>query len=126
MEALLENFGLVMDGTLMPGFVFGMVHVSLVIIGFYSGWSINRFLKITSKGYISGIIGASLAHVIADLIASILDPSMRARTLGIVIGGLIPLLLIPILEKYVTKSEDHIMVGDHEDIKKDLEGEHRN
>ena len=126
MQALLENFGLVMDGTLMPGFVFGMVHVSLVIIGFYSGWSINRFLKITSKGYISGIIGASLAHVIADLIASILDPSMRARTLGIVIGGLIPLLLIPILEKYVTKSEDHIMVGDHEDIKKDLEGEHRN
>ena len=95
-----------------------------MIIGFYTGWSINRFLKITSKGYISGIIGASLAHVIADLIASILDPSMRARTLGIVIGGLIPLLFIPILEKYITKSEDHIMIGDHEDIKKDLEGEH--
>ena len=124
MESLLENFGLVMDGTLLPGFVFGIVHVSLVIIGFYTGWSINRFLKITSKGYISGIIGASLAHVIADLIASIIDPSMRARTFGIVIGGLIPLLLIPILEKYVTKSEDHIMIGDHEDIKKDLEGEH--
>ena len=56
--------------------------------------------------------------------ASILDPSMRARTLGIVIGGLIPLLFIPILEKYITKSENHIMIGDHEDIKKDLEGEH--
>ena len=124
MQALLENFGLVSNGTLLPGFVFGIVHVSLVIIGFYSGWSINRFLKITSKGYISGIIGASLAHVIADLIASILDPSMRARTLGIVIGGLIPLLFIPIFEKYITKSEDHIMIGDHEDIKKDLEGEH--
>ena len=124
MQALLENFGLVADGTVLPGFVFRIVHVSLVIIGFYSGWSINRFLKITSKGYISGIIGASLAHVIADLIASILDPSMRARTLGIVIGGLIPLLFIPILEKYITKSEDHIMIGDHEDIKKDLEGDH--
>ena len=124
MQALLENFGLVSDGTLLPGFIFGIVHVSLVIIGFYTGWSINRFLKITSKGYISGIIGASLAHVIADLIASILDPSKRARTLGIVIGGLIPLFFIPILEKYITKSEDHIMIGDHEDIKKDLEGEH--
>ena len=124
MQALLENFGLVSNGTLLPGFVFGIVHVSLVIIGFYTGWSINRFLKITSKGYISGIIGASLAHVVADLIASILDPSMRARTLGIVIGGLIPLLFIPFLEKYITKSEDHIMIGDHEDIKKDLEGEH--
>ena len=124
MQDLLENFGLIADGTLLPGFVFGIVHVSLVIIGFYTGWSINRFLKITSKGYISGIIGASLAHIIADLIGSILDPSMRARTLGIVIGGLIPLLFIPILEKYITKSEDHIMIGDHEDIKKDLEGEH--
>jgi len=37
---------------------------------------------------------------------------------------LIPLLLIPFLEKYITKSESHIMIGDHEDIKKDLEGEH--
>ncbi len=113
-----------MDGSILPGFVFGIVHVSLVIVGFYTGWSINRLLKITSKGYISGIIGASLAHVIADLIAAVIDPSMRARTAGIVIGGLIPLLLIPILEKYVIKSESHIMIGDHEDIKKDLEGEH--
>jgi len=124
MQALLEYFGLVADGMLLPGFIFGIVHVSLVIIGFYTGWSINRFLKITSKGYISGIIGASIAHVIADLIASILDPSMRARTLGIVIGGLIPLLLIPLLEKYITKSKDHIVIGDHEDIKKDLEEDH--
>ena len=124
MEAFLQNIGLVVDGEILPGFIFGFVHVGLVIVGFYTGWSINRFLKITSKGYISGIIGASLAHVIADLVASAIDPSMRARTAGIVIGGLIPLLLIPFLEKFITKSESHIMIGDHEDIKKDLEGEH--
>ena len=45
-------------------------------------------------------------------------------TVGIVIGGIIPLLFIPILEKYVIKSDDHIMVGDHEDIKKDLGQKH--
>jgi len=49
---------------------------------------------------------------------------MRARTLGIVLGGLLPLLLIPFLEKYITKSERHIMVGDHEDIEKDLHDKH--
>jgi len=49
---------------------------------------------------------------------------MRARTLGIVLGGLLPLLLIPVLEKYVTKSRSHIMVGDHDDIEKDLQDEH--
>ena len=45
-------------------------------------------------------------------------------TFGIVLGGLIPLFLIPILDKYFIKSKDHIMVGDHEDIKKDLEESH--
>jgi hypothetical protein len=124
METIVENILLVKDGLLLPGFIFGIVHVSLVLIGFYTGWSINRLLKLTTKGYITGIIGASLAHVIADLIAAMIDPSMRARTAGIVLGGLIPLLFIPLLERYVTKSERHIMIGDHEDIKKDLEGEH--
>ena len=124
MEQILENISLVRDGVLLPGFIFGFVHVGLVILGFYTGWSINRLLKNITKGYIAGIIGAALAHVIADLVAALVDPTMRARTLGIVLGGLLPLLLIPILEKYVTKSKSHIMVGDHEDIEKDLKDEH--
>ena len=105
----------------LRGFTFGFVHVLLVVIGYYTGWSINRFLKIISNGYIAGIIGAALAHVIADLIASLLDPSIRPATLGIVLGGLTPLIFIPFLEKYVVKSKHHIVVGDHEDIKKDLD-----
>ncbi len=124
MEQILENISLVRDGVLLPGFIFGFVHVGLVILGFYTGWSINRLLKNITKGYIAGIIGAALAHVIADLVAALVDPTMRARTLGIVLGGLLPLLLIPVLEKYVTKSKSHIMVGDHEDIEKDLKDEH--
>jgi hypothetical protein len=124
LEQIIENFGLVRDGILLPGFIFGFVHVSFVILGFYTGWSINRLLKNITKGYIAGIIGAALAHVIADLVAALVDPSMRARTLGIVLGGLLPLLLIPVLEKYVTKSSSHIMVGDHEDIEKDLKDKH--
>ena len=51
---------------------------------------------------------------------------MRSAALGIVIGGAIPLLSIPLLERYVTKSELHIMVGDHEDIEKDLNSSHEN
>ena len=124
MEQLLENFALVRDGVLLPGFILGFVHVCFVILGFYTGWSINRLLKNITKGYIAGIIGAALAHVIADLVAALVDPTMRARTLGIVLGGLLPLLLIPVLEKYVTKSRSHIMVGDHEDIEKDLKDKH--
>jgi hypothetical protein len=112
------------ENSSLRGFTFGFVHVSLIIIGYYSGWSINRFLKLGSKGYISGITGAAVAHVLADLVAALIDPTIRAMTFGIVLGGLIPLFLIPILDKYFIKSKDHIMVGDHEDIRKDLEESH--
>ena len=87
------------------GFIFGLVHVGILIIGYYSGWSINHLLKKTSNGHIAGIIGAVLAHIIADLIAALLDPTMRSAAYGIFLGGLVPLMFIPLLEKYVTNSQ---------------------
>ena len=118
MDVLIELMGL--EQGMLRGFVFGVVHVGILIIGYYTGWSINRLLKKTSNGHIAGIIGAVIAHILADIIASLLDPTMRSAALGILLGGLVPLLFIPILEKYVTKSKTHIMVGDHEDIEEDL------
>ena len=50
-----------------------------------------------------------------------MDPHIRSMVLGIVIGGVVPLLFVPLLEKLVVKSEHHIVVGDHEDVSKDLE-----
>ena len=112
------------DSQISRGFVFGIVHVSIMLLGYYTGFSINRLLKILSNGYIAGIIGAGIAHVLADLIAALIDPSMRPATLGIVIGGLLPLLLVPLLEKVVIKSKYHVVIGDHEDIEKDLKSHH--
>ena len=119
MDFFIELLGL--EQGMLRGFVFGVVHVGILIIGYYSGWSINRLLKTASSGHVAGIIGAVVAHILADLIASLLDPTRRSAALGIMIGGILPLLFIPILEKYVVKSESHIMVGDHEDIAKDLD-----
>ena len=110
---------------LLRGFVFGLVHTIIPLIGFYSGWSINRLLKIASNGYIAGIFGVVIAHVIADFIASMLDPHLKSAALGIVLGGLIPLTLIPLLDKYIVNSKHHIVVGDHDDIKKDLKDDHQ-
>ena len=104
----------------LRGFIFGFVHVGIMIIGYYTGWSINRGLKIISNGYIAGLWGAAISHILADLIASFLDPHVRSMILGIIIGGVIPLIFIPFFEKYIIKSKHHIVVGDHEDIKKDL------
>ena len=124
MEHLIEEIVWLQDKGLLRGFVFGFVHTLIPLIGFYSGWSINRFLKIVSNGYVAGIFGIVFAHVIADLIASILDPSIRSAAFGIVLGGLIPLIIIPLLDRYIVKSKHHIVVGDHEDIKKDLDDHH--
>jgi len=124
-ENLIDQIAWLQDKIFLRGFVFGLVHVGIMLIGFYTGWSINRLLKIVSNRFIAGIIGVIIAHVIADYIAATLDPDLRSAALGIVLGGLLPILLIPFLEKYVTKSEHHIAIGDHEDLKKDLSKKHK-
>ena len=125
MEHLIEEIVWLQDKGWLRGFVFGVVHTIIPVIGFYTGWSINRLLKIVSNGYIAGIVGVIVAHVVADFVAATLDPDLKSAAIGIVLGGLVPLLLIPFLEKYVTKSKHHIVVGDHEDLKKDLEKKHK-
>ena len=125
MENLIDQIGWLQDRIFLRGFVFGLVHVGIMLIGFYTGWSINRLLKIVSNGYIAGIIGVVIAHVVADYIAATLDPDIRSAALGIVIGGLLPLIFVPFLEKYITKSQYHIAIGDHEELEKDLRKKHK-
>ena len=125
MEHLIEQITWLQDKGWLRGFVFGLIHTTIPLIGFYSGWSINRTLKIVSNGYVAGIFGVVLAHVIADYIAATLDSDLKTAAVGIVLGGLVPLLLVPLMEKYVTKSKHHIAVGDHEDLKKDLSTKHK-
>ncbi|MGA0712992.1 MAG: hypothetical protein ACO3OA_00410 [Pelagibacteraceae bacterium] len=124
MEHLIENISWLQENDYLRGFVFGLVHTIIPLIGFYSGWSVNRLLKIASNGYIAGIFGVIIAHVIADFIAASLDPHLKSAAIGIVLGGLIPLTLVPIFDKYIVKSKHHIVVGDHDDLKKDLEEHH--
>ena len=82
-------------------------------------------LKILSNNAIAGIIGIVLAHIVADFIAALADPHLKSAAFGIVIGGFLPLTAVPFLEKYVTKSRYHTVVGDHEDLKKDLKRKHK-
>ena len=125
MEHLIEDIIWLQDKGWLRGFVFGLIHTIIPLIGFYSGWSINRLLKVVSNGYIAGIIGVVFAHVIADFIAASLDTNLKSAATGIVLGGLIPLMLVPFLDKYVIKSKHHIAIGDHEDLKKDLKEKHK-
>ena len=119
MEELIE------EHSILRGATFGFIHTLIPLIGFYTGWSINRFLKIISNGAIAGIVGIVLAHIIADFIAALADPDLKSAAFGIVIGGFLPLLAVTFLEKYVTKSRYHTVVVDHDDLKRDLKRKHR-
>jgi hypothetical protein len=119
MEELIE------EHSVLRGMTFGFIHTVIPLIGFYSGWSINRFLKLISNGAIAGIVGIVIAHIIADFVAALADPHLKSAAFGIVMGGFLPLLAVPFLEKYVTKSKYHTVVGDHEDLKKDLKKKHK-
>jgi len=123
-DHLIENINWLQDKNYLRGFVFGLIHTIIPLLGFYTGWSINRLLKNATNGYIAGIFGVIIAHVVADFIAATLDPDLRSAAIGIVLGGLIPLILVPVFDKYIIKSKHHIVVGDHEDLKKDLEEHH--
>ena len=120
-----EIFHFIEELPVARGFVFGFIHTLIPLIGFYTGWSINRLLKIISNGAIAGIVGIVFAHIVADFIAAMADPDLQSAAVGIVLGGFLPLLAVPFLEKYVTKSKYHTVVGDHEDLKKDLKKKHR-
>ena len=100
MEHILEHY-LYSYSANLRGFVFGFFHAAIMILGYYTGWSINRLLKILSNGYIAGIFGAALSHVVADVIASFLDPHIRKMVLGIVVGGIIPLFFIPFFFRFL-------------------------
>ena len=118
-EELIEEY------SILRGFIFGFIHTLIPLIGFYTGWSINRLLKIISNGAIAGIVGIVLAHIIAEFIDAISDHNLIRADYVIVLGGFLPLLAVPFLEKYVTKSQYHNVVGDHEDLKKDLKSRHK-
>ena len=125
MQHLIENISYFQNKFLLKGFIFGVVHVGIMLLGFYTGWSINRFLKLISNNFIAGIVGVIIAHSFSDLIAAMIDHNIRDSALGIFLGGLVALPFVPLLEKYIIKSKYHIAIGDHEDLKKDLKKKHR-
>jgi len=45
MEHLLENITFLQDKILLRGYVFGVIHAGLIVIGYYTGGALIVFLK---------------------------------------------------------------------------------
>ena len=85
-----------MNEFLMPGLVFGMVDNGVLILGAYTGLEIDRFFK--GKGALGAILGAGVGNTVSDGLGAAIDPTMSHMIIGIILGCLIPLILIPIIE----------------------------
>jgi len=85
-----------MTDFLMPGLIFGMVDNGVLILGAYTGLEVDRFFK--GNGQVGAILGAGVGNAISDGIGAAIDPTMSHMIIGIILGCLIPLILIPIIE----------------------------
>ena len=82
-----------------PGLIFGFVDNLLLLIGAYTGISVEKFLNKQSSGVLGGVLGATVGNAISDGAGALIDPTMNGMFAGIVIGALIPILFIPLIER---------------------------
>ena len=85
-----------MTDFLMPGLIFGMVDNVVLILGAYTGLEVDRFFK--GNEQVGAILGAGVGNTISDGLGAAIDPTMSHMIIGIILGCLIPLILIPIIE----------------------------
>ena len=84
---------------LPQGFIFGFFDNFILLLGAYTGINIEKYINNKASGVLGGVVGAGLANSISDGIGALIDPNMNQMFVGIVIGTILPLFLIPIIEK---------------------------
>jgi hypothetical protein len=83
---------------LIDGLVFGLIDNGVLIIGAYTGCDIGERLG-KGKGPLGAILGAGIGNLVSDAIGAACDPAMQHMVGGVALGCLLPLLLIPIVER---------------------------
>jgi len=83
---------------IIDGLIFGIVDNGVMLAGALTGLELDRYLN--RGGCYGVLLGAGLGNTISDTAGAILDPSMHGAILGITLGCLIPLILIPWIAKY--------------------------
>jgi hypothetical protein len=85
---------------MLEGLIFGLVDNGVLILGAFTGLSIEKYLPKKFQRGVGAVIGAGIGNTISDTLGAIVDTTMHGMILGITIGCLIPLITIPIIAKY--------------------------
>lgn len=88
-----RRFNIIMDGL-----IFGMVDNGILLLSMYTGLGIERWFTKNNTSFIGGVIGAGVGNTFSDALGASLDPSLNHTVIGITIGCILPLFLIPVIQ----------------------------
>ena len=97
----------------LSGLTYGLVDQGVLMLGAYLGWELDPWIASRFKGARSGLgvlIGALVGNTISDCLGAVTDPDMRSMVLGITNGCLVPLLFVPLIEKWKAWKEKRTRV----------------
>ena len=85
----------------MDGLIFGFVDNAVLIFGAFTGYEVEKYLPAKMQTGFGAVYGAAIGNTISDGLGAIIDPTMHAMITGVIIGCLIPIVVIPIITKYI-------------------------
>jgi hypothetical protein len=91
---------------LIDGLIFGLLDNGVLIIGAYTGCDIGERLG-KGRGRLGAILGAGIGNLVSDAIGAACDPAMQHMVGGVALGCLLPLFLIPLVER-LRRAKPHV------------------
>ena len=85
----------------MDGLIFGFIDNLFVIIGAHYGYELDKIFNFKCNAFDkkrNALLGAGLGNTVSDFLGAVFDPTMHGMVLGIFIGCLIPLVIVPFMK----------------------------
>ena len=79
----------------MPGLLFGIIDNGILLVGAFTGLSLERFLPRRFQSGFGAVVGAGFGNALSDLLAGIVDMGLTFGV-GVFLGCLIPMIYLPI------------------------------
>jgi len=88
------------------GLLFGLLDNGILIAFAFKGLSMDDVLLarfptlLGAERGIGAVLGGAVGNTVSDGVGAVVDPYTRVAVLGIILGCMIPMLLIPLIAKY--------------------------
>lgn len=81
----------------LTGWIFGLTDNGTLLIFAMLGFDLDKHLG--GSGRTGMLVGSLLGNTVSDAFGALVDPALNGMILGITVGCLIPLALLPLCEK---------------------------